>query len=110
MVGLLGGAGLLAEEVVDGVQGAVVPPLVEVPPDGALGRKVLGKVTPLAAGAEDVEDGVEDVAGVGLAGTATGVDRDVGLDQGPLLVGDVAGVLVRSHAPFYAPRPLWDSL
>jgi len=27
------------------------------------------------------------------------VDRDVGLDEGPLLVGDVAGVMVSSHAP-----------
>ena len=56
----------------DRVEGAVVPPLVEVAPDGALGRKVLGQVTPLAAGAEDVEDGVDDVAQVGLAGPSAG--------------------------------------
>src|SRR5664279_2853616 len=50
-----------AEHVVDLVQGAVVPPLVEVPPDRAPGREVLGDVSPMAAGAEDVEDGVDDV-------------------------------------------------
>ena len=68
VVGLLRRADLRAEQVVDRVQGAVVPPLVEVPPDGALGREVLGEVAPLAAGAEDVEDGIDDVPQVGLAG------------------------------------------
>ena len=40
--------------------------------------------------------------------------RDVRLDQGPLLVGDVAGVVVRSHTPSTSLDPLmfplWDSL
>ena len=95
----------------DGVEGAVVPPLVEVAPDGALGREVLGQVAPLAAGAQDVEDGIDDVAQVGLAGPPAGVDGDVRLDQGPLRVGDVAGVGLGSHTPFYAARhPLWDRL
>ena len=76
------------------VEGAVVPPLVEVAPDGALGREVLGQVAPLAAGAQDVEDGIDDVAQVGLAGPAAGVDGDVRLDQGPLRVGHVAGILM----------------
>ena len=43
-----------------------------------------------------------------------GAGRDVRLDQGPLLVGDVAGVMVRSHttSTSLGPRlfPLWDSL
>src|SRR5206468_4332739 len=60
-VRLLGGAGLGPEPVVDEVQGAVVPPLVVVPPDGALGREVLGRVPPLAPGPEQVQDGVHDV-------------------------------------------------
>jgi hypothetical protein len=42
VVRLLGRADLAAEPVVDRVQRAVVPPLVEVPPDGALGWEVLG--------------------------------------------------------------------
>src|ERR1700722_5748525 len=70
-VGLLGRADLFAEPVVDLLQGAVVPPLVEVTPDGTLGREILGQVAPLAAGAQDVEDGIDDVAQVGLAGPPT---------------------------------------
>ena len=64
-----------------------------------LGGKSHGQIAPLAAGAEDVEDGVEDVPHVGLAGpAAAGLGREVGLDQGPLGVGDVARVMVHSHA------------
>ena len=99
----------------DPVQGPVASPLVEVAPDGALGREVDGQVAPLAAGAEDVEDGVEDVPHVRLAGPpAAGFGGDVGLDQGPLGVGDVAGVMVCSHAITTSVTPglfpLWDSL
>jgi hypothetical protein len=83
--------------VVDGLQGAVVPPLVEVAPDGALGREVLGQVTPLAPRAEEVEDGIDHIPEVGLAGPPAGVNRDERLDQGPLLIGDVAGILISSH-------------
>jgi hypothetical protein len=91
---------------VDGVQGAVVPPLVEIPPHGALGREVLGKISPLAAGAEDGEDGIDDIPQVGRAGSSAGGAREVRLDPGPLLVGDVAGVVVRSHTPSTSLDPL----
>ena len=99
----------------DPVQRPVPTPLVEVAPDGALGREVDGQVTPLASGAEDIEDGVEDVPHVRLAGPpAAGFGRDMGLDQGPLGVGDVAGVMVHSHTitTLVTPRlfPLWDRL
>src|SRR5262249_46515177 len=101
VVGLLRRADLRAEQVVDPVQGAVPAPLVEVPPDGALGGQVAGQVAPLAAGAEDVEDGMDDVPQVGRAGPAAGSGgREEWLDQGPLVVGDVTGVMVRSHTPF----------
>src|SRR5262249_49966201 len=73
-VGLLGRADLAAQRVVDLVEGAVVPPLVEVTPDGALGREVPGKEAPLAAGAQDVEDGIDHVPQVGLARPAAWVD------------------------------------
>ena len=67
------------------------------------GGKLHGRIAPLAAGAEDVEDGVEDVPYVGLAGPSAGVDRrDVRLDQGPLCVGDVAGrVIDLEHVMVY---------
>src|SRR5512135_3090741 len=114
LIGLLHRPDLTAEEVMNLVEGAVGPPLVEIPPDGALGREVHGEVSPLTAGAEDVKDGVEDVSHVGLAGSSAGIDGDVRLDQGPLIVGDVAGVVVRSH-PTSTPLaplvfPLWDRL
>src|SRR5207245_10839152 len=66
----------LAQLVVDGAQGAVVAPLVVVAPDGALGREVLGEVLPLAAGPQEVEDGVEDITHRGRAGPAAGVNGD----------------------------------
>ena len=47
---------------------------------------------------KSIPDGVEDVPHVGLAGPpAAGFWRDVGLDQGPLGVGEIAGVMVHSH-------------
>src|SRR4051812_44968246 len=115
VVGLLPRANLGAKEVMDPVQGPVSSPLVEVTPDGALGWEVDGQITPLAAGAEDVEAGVEDVPYVGLAGPSAGADRrDVRLDQGPLLVGHVAGIMVRSHPISTSLEPLlfllWDRL
>ena len=115
MVGLLGRADLAAEPVVDLVQGPVMPPLVEVPPDRALGREVVGEIAPLAAGAEEVEDGIDDIPQVGRAGpTAAGFGRDVGLDQGPLGVGEVAGVMVPSDTFTTPDTPrlfsFWDRL
>src|SRR5262249_12379880 len=95
----------VAELVVDGLQGAVVPPLIEVAPDGAPGREVLGQVAPLAAGPQDVEGGVEDVAHRRLARPAAGVYGDQALDQAPLLIGQVAGVSLGSHTPFYGLAP-----
>src|SRR5262249_31450639 len=100
--GALGFTDPVAQPVVGGPQGAVVPPGVEVAPDGALGREVVGQVAPLAAGAQQVQDGVQDVTHRRLAGAASGVHGDQGLDQGPLLVGQVAGVSLGSHTPLYA--------
>ena len=108
VIRLLRRADPATQRVVDRLQGAIVPPLVEVPPDGAPGWEVDGQVTPLASRAEDVEDGVEDVPCARLAGPAAGVDGDVGLDEGPLLVGDIAGIAVVSH-PISTPTATWSS-
>jgi hypothetical protein len=81
----------------DVVKGPVGPPFVEVPPYGALGREVLGNIPPLAAGAENVKDRINDVPHVRLARASSGIHGDVRLDQSPLLVGYITGVMVRSH-------------
>src|SRR5437763_1713173 len=106
---------LAAKPVVDPVQGPVASPLVEVTPDGALGREIHRQVSPLAAAADNIEDGVEDVPHVRLAGpAAAGLGRDVGLDKGPLGVREVTGIMVCSHAITTSVTPglfpLWDSL
>src|SRR5262249_53759751 len=103
--GLLLLADAVAQGGVEGVQGAVVPPLVEVTPDGAPGREVLGEGTPLATGPQGVEAGVHAVAHPRPPRRAAGGHRDQGLRERPLLVGEVAGVSRRSHTPFYAFGP-----
>lgn len=98
VVGLRGRADLAAKLVVDRVQGAVASTSVEVPPNGTLGRKVTGQVTPMAAGAEDEKDSVDNIAHLGGSGTPYGRGgREVGLNQSPSLVGEVARVVVGCH-------------
>jgi hypothetical protein len=90
-------ADLRAQGVMDLLQGAVLAPLLEVAPDGALGREVHGQEAPLAAGPQDVKDGVQDIAHRGLAGPASGIHGDQRLDQRPLRVAEVAGIFLGSH-------------
>src|SRR4051812_27826103 len=90
-------ADTVAQGVVDRVQGTVVPPTVEVAPHGALGWEVLGKLTPLASGPHQVEDGIDNVAHRRLAGPTAGVDGDTAFDECPLLVGHITGVVLSSH-------------
>jgi len=75
-----------AKGVVDAVELPVRPPLVEASPDRATRREAFGRVSPPAAGAQHVEDGVEDLANVRLARPPAKVRGDEGLDQGPLLI------------------------
>ena len=104
MVGFLLRASLAAEQVVNHVQGSIMTPLVEVTPDRALGREVDREIPPLAAGAKDVEHRVDDIPHIGFSGSPAGGDGNVWLDQSPLRISDVAGIVVYSHAPFYLPR------
>ena len=98
------GADLRSEPVLDGVEGAAAPPFVEVAPEGALERCVVGQVIPLATSAADVEDGFHHVPQVSGAGPTAGVDGDQVLDERLLLVGYVTGVRLGSHKPFCAPK------
>ena len=86
----LGLAGLRTQGIDDPLPGAVVAPLLEVVPDGALGQQVVRQQLPLAAGAGLVEQGVEHLADVGRARPAAGLGRrDQRLDDRPLGVGQV---------------------
>ena len=79
--------------------------MIEVFPDGALGKEIRGEVTPLASGPKDVEDGIDDIAQVGRARPPARIDGQVWFDQAPLGVGEVAGIGLGSHTPFYEARP-----
>src|SRR6476469_4932485 len=91
-------------------QRAVVVPQVEITVDRAAGRKILGKGTPLAARAQDVQQAVDHLADVHAALVAATLGRwDQRLDQVPFLVRQITGitklapviagsVLIRPHA------------
>src|SRR5512135_406616 len=96
-VAALGHADILAQGVRDPLPGAVVTPLREVVPDGALGQQVVREQFPLATGAGLVQEGVEHLPHVGLAWSPARLGgRDQGLDDLPLLVGQV-GLVGLSH-------------
>src|SRR4051794_23124866 len=76
-----------AQRVVDLLPPPVAAPLVEVVADGPLGREVMGQGGPGATRAQDIEDGVEGLAEVGLAWRPRfhrGWQQ--GLQDGPLVV------------------------
>src|SRR5512144_1908570 len=96
------------QDVEDAAPGAVALPGVEVVVDGPPRGEVVGPRPPGAAFVGEVEDGVEDLADVGLAGSAAGPGcGDLGLQNGPLGVGDVRRVWSASHIPLYATHPFW---
>src|SRR5262249_26972982 len=101
-------ADLLAQDVIDFQPDAVLAPLAEVVVGGGPGWIVLGQGAPLAAGAVDVEDSVDDVVEVDGARPPT----RLGLGQewfktSELCVGQVAGIIGGSHASLYARATLF---
>jgi hypothetical protein len=95
--------------VVDPLLGAVVPPLGEVVVDGALGRQVVRQHVPLAAGAVEIEQGVEHLPHVVSPGPADLLDGDQRLDDRPLLVAEVGGVRPPRKRVSSSVAPLADS-
>ena len=65
-------ADAVAQAVVNGVESTIVPPLIEIAPNGAFGREVFGEVAPLATGAYQVQNGIEDIAHRVLRGRPPG--------------------------------------
>src|SRR5436309_12634620 len=87
---LVPAADLGAQGVVDLRPGAVVAPLAEVVVAGAPGGQVGGHHPPGAAAVGDVEDAVEDLAEVDLAGPTAGLGRwQEALEALPLGAGQV---------------------
>ena len=92
-----------AEVVDDGLEAAGGEPAAGLLVDRLPGGEVLGQVAPGGAAADEPAEGVEDVAEVvdALAGVL-GEQAEVGDDELPFGVGDVAGVgLVSDHTLNY---------
>lgn len=84
---------LVPRRLFDSLQRTIVPPFIEVSPDGLLGRRILGQVASLTSRFGDVENGVEDISHRVDSGTCTGIHKDQGFDQVPLFVAQVAGMV-----------------
>jgi|KBSMisStandDraft_5_1062788.scaffolds.fasta_scaffold951907_1 hypothetical protein len=77
----------------DAIKHAVAAPFPKVAVDRCVRRKVLGQLPPLATGAIDIANGVENLAHVGhTAAPARTRRREHRLDERPLLVADVARI------------------
>src|SRR5581483_5765942 len=104
-------AAVVAQRVVEAPPGAVPLPAAEVAVDGVPGREVARQHAPGAAGAQQVEDGVEDVAAVVLGGPAAGPrGGDQGGDVGPLHVRQVGRVVLPAHGPILRRRTATNRL
>jgi len=79
--------------VVNAQPQAVATPTREIGGHGAPRREVVRQLPPLAAGALQVEDGVENTAVIQAASSATFVGfGQQGLNQGPLGIREIAGI------------------
>ena len=93
-------ATLFVERVMDAIQRAINAPIAKVTLDGAARRKILGKITPLASGAQHVHHGVERLSHVCLAPAASPPRRrNERFDMRPLLIRQVARVSQRRLLP-----------
>jgi hypothetical protein len=82
--------------------GAVSAPLAEVVVAGVPGWQVMRHHVPGAAGSQHVEDAVDELA-IAVFSWASGSTLSLGLgqeglDDGPLLIGQVGGIAAAFHA------------
>jgi hypothetical protein len=79
--------------IVEAVERAVLLPVTEVSLHRLSRWKIVGQGSPLAAGAVDVQQSVDDLTAFALGGAATRFGcRDESFDLNPLRIGQVAGV------------------
>src|SRR5262249_17448807 len=95
----------LAQGLVDAVPGAVVAPASVPGVDRGPGREVVRQQAPLAAGADQVEDGVEHLAQFGRRPAGALGPGEERLDEGELVIGQVSVITLGSHNPFYGSEP-----
>src|SRR5262249_45340043 len=106
-----GRAGAGAQGVQQKVPGAVALPGLEVVVNGSPRREVVRQGAPGTALAGEVEDRIDDFAHVGLAGPATGAgQRNPPIHEGPLRIGEIAGIGLAFHIQLYANPPFWNRL
>ena len=87
----------------DAIEHAVAAPFPEVVVDRGMRRKILRQLPPLAAGAIDVANGVEDLAHVSRAAASTRARwREHRLDDRPLLVADIARIATAARLVRFA--------
>src|SRR5205085_8532972 len=105
-----------AQSLMEALQQSVLAPLVKVMRHQGVGRKVVGQVAPLAAGACQIEDGVDDLTPIVLAWTAIHarhmVDKQVS-EALPLRLCEVRrvrGTCVHNHLCHTTPHPSRDFL
>ena len=105
------GTDLRAEGIQDLLPGAVPRPPLEVVVDRPPRGEVMRQGPPTAPFAGVIEQGVDDLAQVGLAGpTPPAGARQQWFEQGPLLVSQVTGIGFAFHTSFYANPHLWNRL
>src|SRR5437667_3423728 len=93
----------------DALQRAIPGPQVEIGPHCALRRQVFGQRLPLAAGPQDVENSVQNLAHINRALAAAVLGRwDHGLDNRPFGASQITRITktaaVRSNAMFRLPH------
>jgi hypothetical protein len=106
LTALFFGSDLLTQSVMNFLPGSVETPTAVIIVDGAPGRELVGDVPPLAAGPDEVEYGVDDIANVHRTSATAGHGRrDQGSDASPLGIGEVGGIRFPIH-PFGLPLNL----
>lgn len=81
-------------------------PLVEIPPDGRLGCKIMWQISPLAPRLEDVKEGIENVSQGSRSGPSARINGNQRFDAVELSIGQATGIWFSFPILLYAGIPL----